>query len=477
MSTANEHVFSHGMRDTREALEAWSERPLGGPARLAGAQPGDRAGAAGGGLGRRRAADAGHHADPPAGPDRTVGARRPAADPLAQLAGPRPARDRLRRRLHRRRLDADRRRPAHRLLALDPRQGGRAGDPLRLRGHPLLALAPRRSTSASRARRSPTSCTSPTATLILSVLPHALPELTALFLPLAAWLIASRRGEWNQLLAATFVTVADRDPGPDRRGDDRGLRLAPHPRSASRRSYSAPTEPPTALDAPAHKIAGSWRIRPEGDRAQVAAGLGRGEDLGGRQPRPARLRRLEAEVLRAGDAALPLGRAPRRPPQVLRGRRRDRPLPPPPRLRGDPPDGLRLLRPAGREQRDQDRRAAAGGDRALDRVLPAPVPRVGDLDRLVARARHPHARVLPLDPVDLPAAVRARPRLPRPRRRCSGARRTPPCSPTSRSSTAAASAAAPRSCSASSSSGSSRSPTTPSACSPTSTCSSPGPST
>jgi hypothetical protein len=46
------------------------------------------------------------------------------------------------------------------------------------------------------------------ATLILSVLPHALPELTALFLPLAAWLIASRRGEWNQLLAATFVTVA-----------------------------------------------------------------------------------------------------------------------------------------------------------------------------------------------------------------------------------------------------------------------------
>jgi hypothetical protein len=44
--------------------------------------------------------------------------------------------------------------------------------------------------------------------LILSVLPHAIPELTALFGPLAAWLIASRRGEWNQLLAATFVTVA-----------------------------------------------------------------------------------------------------------------------------------------------------------------------------------------------------------------------------------------------------------------------------
>lgn len=44
-------------------------------------------------------------------------------------------------------------------------------------------------------------------TLLLCLLPHALPELTALFLPLAAWLIASRRGDWHELLAATFVTV------------------------------------------------------------------------------------------------------------------------------------------------------------------------------------------------------------------------------------------------------------------------------
>ena len=40
------------------------------------------------------------------------------------------------------------------------------------------------------------------------MLPHALPELVALFLPLAAWTIASRRDEWRDLLAATFVTVA-----------------------------------------------------------------------------------------------------------------------------------------------------------------------------------------------------------------------------------------------------------------------------
>ncbi len=45
------------------------------------------------------------------------------------------------------------------------------------------------------------------AELLAGLLPHALPELMALFLPLAAWIIASRRGEFDQLLAATLVTV------------------------------------------------------------------------------------------------------------------------------------------------------------------------------------------------------------------------------------------------------------------------------
>jgi hypothetical protein len=45
------------------------------------------------------------------------------------------------------------------------------------------------------------------ATLILTVVPHAVIELVALFLPLAAWLIASRNDDWQELLAATFVTV------------------------------------------------------------------------------------------------------------------------------------------------------------------------------------------------------------------------------------------------------------------------------
>ncbi|HEX7290343.1 MAG TPA: stage II sporulation protein M, partial [Conexibacter sp.] len=44
--------------------------------------------------------------------------------------------------------------------------------------------------------------------LLIALLPHALLELWALFLPLAAWLLASRGARWDELLAATVVTVA-----------------------------------------------------------------------------------------------------------------------------------------------------------------------------------------------------------------------------------------------------------------------------
>jgi hypothetical protein len=44
--------------------------------------------------------------------------------------------------------------------------------------------------------------------LLLALTPHALPELVALFLPLAAWIVASRNDDWQDLLAATVVTVA-----------------------------------------------------------------------------------------------------------------------------------------------------------------------------------------------------------------------------------------------------------------------------
>lgn len=44
--------------------------------------------------------------------------------------------------------------------------------------------------------------------LLLALSLHAVPELTALFLPLAAWTMASRSGRWQDLLAATFFTGA-----------------------------------------------------------------------------------------------------------------------------------------------------------------------------------------------------------------------------------------------------------------------------
>jgi len=44
--------------------------------------------------------------------------------------------------------------------------------------------------------------------LLVGLSLHAIPELTALFLPLAAWVVASRRGDWHKLLAATVVTTA-----------------------------------------------------------------------------------------------------------------------------------------------------------------------------------------------------------------------------------------------------------------------------
>ena len=43
--------------------------------------------------------------------------------------------------------------------------------------------------------------------LLLTLTPHAIPELVALFLPLSAWLVASRHDNWHHLMAATFVTV------------------------------------------------------------------------------------------------------------------------------------------------------------------------------------------------------------------------------------------------------------------------------
>ena len=68
--------------------------------------------------------------------------------------------------------------------------------------------------------------------LLVALLPHALPELFALFLPLAAWSIASRRGAFNELLAATFATTAIAIPL---------LLLAAASRRGSRRAFCSPS--------------------------------------------------------------------------------------------------------------------------------------------------------------------------------------------------------------------------------------------
>ena len=97
---------------------------------------------------------------------------------------------------------------AQRRVALGAREGRPAGDRLRGLRHLLLAPAPRPTRSAAARRRWPSSSARAPGVLLLALTPHALPELVALFLPLAAWIVASRNDDWQDLLAATFVTVA-----------------------------------------------------------------------------------------------------------------------------------------------------------------------------------------------------------------------------------------------------------------------------
>ena len=123
--------------------------------------------------------------------------------------------------------------------------------------------------------------------------------------------------------------------------------------------------------------------------------------------------RRRRQVLRARDAAVPERRAAHRAPEELRARRRDRALPSPHRPSRAAPDGLRRVRAAGREQRDQDRRAPPRRDQR-SRSRPTATGFTAGGSRSTGRessSTH-EPSLLPLDAVDLPAAVRARPRLP-----------------------------------------------------------------
>jgi hypothetical protein len=113
----------------------------------------------------------------------------------------------------------------------DPRARRPHRDRLRDRRDDVLALG-----TGARARRRGGGCRGAPAHLARPAAgrPDAARSARAdrVFLPLAAWIIASRRGEWDQLLAATVVTVIDRAADAVRRRADRGLRLAPRPAGA-----------------------------------------------------------------------------------------------------------------------------------------------------------------------------------------------------------------------------------------------------
>ena len=206
MSTANEHVFSHGVRDTRETLELWSGRPgsvLGGWAALSIAIALTLLGAVW---------VVSSLLTPDLTPIHLPGLTEPSTpgDMLPILW-----RNSLVLALHATACVAGFIAGASMPIAAAQRTGFsrwvhvKAGEGAILfvcavtlfsLSTQALYLGFQGSTIAYQLNISH-------AALILSVLPHALLELTALFLPLAAWLIASRRGEWNQLLAATLVTV------------------------------------------------------------------------------------------------------------------------------------------------------------------------------------------------------------------------------------------------------------------------------
>ena len=103
--------------------------------------------------------------------------------------------------------------------------------------------------------------------LLLTLLPHAIPELVSLFLPLAAWIVASRRDDWQDLLAATAVTVAVAVPVLLAGGGGRDLGVAASAErglhAASRRCWAA--DPGTQTGRPEGRPV--WKLTVAGTSA------------------------------------------------------------------------------------------------------------------------------------------------------------------------------------------------------------------
>ena len=113
------------------------------------------------------------------------------------------------------------------------------------------------------------------------------------------------------------------------------------------------------------------------------------------------------KALRPGHVPLSQRRRPaRRASRGLHGHRHRLPLQPDAGHERDAPDGLGRLRPARRAARQEDRHASAGDHREEHRQLPPAVEDARLQLRLGPRAGHDRRRLLPLDAVHLPGAVR-----------------------------------------------------------------------
>ena len=136
------------------------------------------------------------------------------------------------------------------------------------------------------------------------------------------------------------------------------------------------------------------------------------ESLGGRKDFPRRDRPFQTQVLRPGGVPLSFGRrAARGPPPQLHRPGRGGPPPPPVRVQCAVPHGLGRLRPAHRELRHEEPHPPGHCDQEECGPLPRAAQEPGLLLRLGPGGQHHRPRVLQVDPVDLPAAVQARPGL------------------------------------------------------------------
>ncbi len=122
--------------------------------------------------------------------------------------------------------------------------------------------------------------------------------------------------------------------------------------------------------------------------------------------------RVGRQAVRDGDVPVPLGRSPHRARRELLDRGRARPVLEDARAVGPAPDGVRRLRPAGRERGHPPGDRPSGVDLLEHRADAGLARAAGVLVRLEPAGRHVRARLLPMEPVVLRQALRARTGLP-----------------------------------------------------------------